>query len=392
MKRFNIIFTVMAGIIILYACTGRPAEEEKKEAEVLPDDIVELSADQFKIAGIEYGAIEQKTISNKLRANGLMTVAPQNFASVCAPLGGFVKSTDLVQGSPVTKGQVLAVMENPEFIELQQNYLKAASNLEYAEGEYKRHKELYNEDVYSAKNFQEVTANYKSLKTEVNALSQKLSLIGIDATRLKDENITRTAVVVSPINGYVKSVNVNIGKFVSPTDVMFEIVNTSHLTIELTLFEKDITRVSIGQKLLFALPHDETRQYEATITQVGKSIAADKTVKVYASVIPHAPQILPGMYVTAWIETEGIPVPSLPSEAIIQFDEKFYIFVFEKAKEESGKPFTEFKIIEITKGVTDGGYTEVILPPGVDLVGKRVVVKGAYNLMAAKKNAGEMAC
>ena len=392
MQTIKLLLTILAGILLLFSCKTKSNEQAAKEVEVLPENIVELSAEQFKVAGIEFGLIGQKNLSNTIKANGLIIVSPQNLASVCAPMGGFVKATDLVQGSPVKKGQTLAIMENPEFIELQQNYLEAKSKLEYAEAEYRRHQELYQEDVYSAKNFQEVTANYKSLKTQLNALGQKLSLIGIDASQLKDETITRTTAVTSPIDGYVRSVNVNIGKFVSPTDIMFEIINTSSLTVELTLFEQDINKVSTGQKIRFALPNEESQQYEAQITQFGKSIASDKTVKVFAMVKQASSRILPGMYVNAWIETTVNPVSALPSESIIQFDEKYYIFIFHKNKEEAGKPFTEFKMIEVKRGVTDAGFTEVILPDGLDINNTKVVIKGAYNLMAAMKNAGEMAC
>jgi len=82
----------------------------------------------------------------------------------------------------------------------------------------------------------------------------------------------------------------------------------------------------------------------------------------------------------------------LPSEAIVSFDDKDYIFIFDKNKEEGGKPFTEYKIIEVKKGVTDGGYTEIILPEGFSIETAKVVIKGAYTLLSAKKNAGEMAC
>ncbi len=394
MKNIIIKRDIICAFIIpaVIACSSGAKNPEAKEAEVLPDNIVELSADQFKVAGVEYGAIEPKNLSSTLKANGLITVSPKDFASVCAPLGGFVKSTDFVQGSPVRKGQALAVMENPAFIELQQNYLESRSRLEYAEGEYNRHKELYDNDVYSAKNFQEVTANYKSLKAQVNAVEQKLSLIGINAVNLNENNISSVVSVPSPISGYVKSVNVNIGKFVDPQVVMFEIVNTSNLTIELTLFEKDINKVDKGQKLSFSLSNDPSSKYPAVITQVGKSISTDRTVKVYASVSHTSDKILPGMFVNAMIETDSNPVAALPDESIVRFDEKEYIFVFEREKQENGKPFTEFKMVEVKKGITDNGFTEIILPEGFDIKNSKVVIKGAYNLMAAKKNAGEMAC
>ncbi|NOU19887.1 MAG: efflux RND transporter periplasmic adaptor subunit [Bacteroidales bacterium] len=391
MNKFKILTAFAFSVILLTSCGSKPKETEAKEVEVLPENIVELSADQFKVAGIVYGSIEQKTLSNTVKANGIITVSPQNLASICAPLGGFIRNTDLVVGSPVRKGQTLAIIENPEFIELQQNYLEAKSKLEFAEGEYNRHKELFKDDVYSAQNFQEVTSNYKSLKTQVNALAQKLEMVGINPSKLQEDNISRNVSLPSPISGYVKVVNVNIGKFVAPTDVIFEIVNTDRLTIELTLFEKDINKVNIGQKLRFSMLDGET-QYTASITHVGRSIDADKTVKVYASIGENSASILPGMYVNSWIETSSNSLATLPTEAIIQFDEKEYIFVFEKDKEENGKPFTEFKMVEVKKGLSDGGYTEVILPKEFDLAIIKVVVKGAYNLMAAKKNAGEMSC
>jgi len=392
MNKFKILAILTVSGVLLSSCGSKSVEVESKEVEVLPEDIVELSADQFKVAGIEYGSIEQKTLSNTVKANGIITVSPQNLASVCAPLGGFIRNTDLVQGSPVRKGQTLAIIENPEFIELQQSYLEAKSKLEFAEGEYNRHKELFKDDVYSAQNVQEVTANYKSLKTQVNALAQKLELIGINSSALQEDNISRSISLSSPISGYIKTVNVNIGKFVAPTDVVFEVVNTDRLTLELTLFEKDINKVNPGQKLRFTLLSDSDIQYKAMVTHVGRSIDTDKTVKVYASIGENSGSIIPGMYINAWIETSSNPLAALPSQAIIQFDEKEYIFVFDKEKEENGKPFTEFKMVEVKKGLTDGGYTEVILPMGFDISKARVVVKGSYSLMAAKKNAGEMSC
>jgi cobalt-zinc-cadmium efflux system membrane fusion protein len=98
------------------------------------------------------------------------------------------------------------------------------------------------------------------------------------------------------------------------------------------------------------------------------------------------------MYVNAWIETSSEPVVTIPTEAITRFDDHDYIFVLEKEKEENGVPFTEFKMIEITRGITENQFTSIILPEGLDLTKARVVIKGSYTLLAAKKNAGEMSC
>jgi cobalt-zinc-cadmium efflux system membrane fusion protein len=380
-----------AFIVALSSCNNDKKSMEVEEVEVIPDSIVELRDDQVKLSGIETGAIEMRSLSGTLKVSGLVAVAPQNLATVSAPLGGFVKSASLMPGSTVTKGQTLAILENQEFIDIQQNYLETKNKLEYAEAEYKRHTELYKDDVYSQKNLQQVTTEYKSLKTQLKALEQKLALVGINPSNLTDDNISRSIPVVSPISGYVKTVNVNIGKFVSPSDVLFEIVNSDNLFLELTLFEKDADKASSGQKIRFYI-NNESEQHEAVIYQTGKSISDDKTYKVYATVSGKCKNVLPGMYVNAEIEASSNQVTAVPNESIASFDEKDYIFVFEKNKVEDGKPFTEYRMIQVQKGVSDKGFTEIVLPEGFDFQIAKVVVKGAYNLLSAKKNAGEMAC
>jgi len=197
--------------------------------------------------------------------------------------------------------------------------------------------------------------------------------------------------LVSPISGYVNTVNINIGKFVTPSDILFEIINSDKLFLELTLFEKDADKVAIDQKIRFFI-NNETEQHEAMIYQTGKSISDDKSYKVYANVTRTCKNIFPGMYVNAVIEAAGSEVTALLSESIVSFDDKDYIFVFDKNKEENGMQFTEYRMVEIRKGVTNGGYTEVELPPDFDIKTSVVVIKGAYNLLSAMKNAGEMAC
>ena len=163
----------------------------------------------------------------------LLSVAPQNLATVCMPLGGFIKNTTLLPGNAVSKGQTLAVIENQDFVDIQQSYLEAKNKLVFAEAEFNRHTDLYKDDVYSEQNLQQVTVEYKNLKALVKSLEQKLMLIGINPEKLKEDNISSTVNLVSPINGFLKAVNVNIGKYVSPTDVLFEIVNNDKLFLEL---------------------------------------------------------------------------------------------------------------------------------------------------------------
>jgi membrane fusion protein, heavy metal efflux system len=371
--------------------TGENSVKNKQEPEILPDDVVELREDQVKMAGVQTGSVELRSVSSTFKANGVISVAPQNLATVCMPLGGFIKSTTLLPGNAVSKGQTLAVIENQEFVDIQQNYLEAKNRLVFAEAEYNRHTELFKDDVYSEKNVQQVTVEYKNLKGLVRSLEQKLMLIGIDPSHLTEDNISNTINLVSPIRGYLKTVNVNIGKYVSPTDILFEVVNNDKLFLELTLFEKDAEKVAQGQKIVFYI-NNETEEHEAVVSQTGKSISDDKTYRVYATIVSSCKNLLPGMYVNAVIKEAEVKVASLPSEAVVSFNDRNYIFVFDRNKEEEGKPFTEYRIVEVKSGIISSGFTQVILPEGFDINTEKVVIKGAYNLLAAKKNAGEMAC
>lgn len=391
-NKFELPIIILSFLVAFTSCNeGKKQADETKEEEVLPEYIVELRDDQIKLANIEIGAIELRPMSETIKVNGTVSVAPQNIATVSMPMGGFVKSTNLMPGNIVQKGQTLAIIENPEFIDIQQDYLETKIGYELAKAEYERQNELFKSDVSSQKNMQQVTSNYNSLKVQLKALEQKLSLVGINPFKLNEDNMSRSVALVSPITGSVRAVNVSIGKYVSPSDVLFEIVNSDKLFLELVLFEKDACKVSNGEKVLFNI-NNETEQHMAYIFQTAKSVDTDKTYKVYAGIQITCKNIMPGMYVNASIATTSNEVTAVPSESIVSFDDKDYIFVFEKDKIESGKPFTEYRMIQIRKGVSDDGFIEIILPETFNFKEAKIVVKGAYNLLSAKKNAGEMSC
>ena len=97
---FKISIIILGLIISLYSCNNGEANLliAATEAEVLPEDIVELRDDQIKLADIETGSVEMRSVGNTLKVNGIISVAPQNQATVCMPLGGFIKNTTLLPG------------------------------------------------------------------------------------------------------------------------------------------------------------------------------------------------------------------------------------------------------------------------------------------------------
>ncbi|MEI6900625.1 MAG: efflux RND transporter periplasmic adaptor subunit [Bacteroidota bacterium] len=389
MKR-TILFSVISLIVILFSCNRKSSKEENPEN--LPPDIIEMNAAQMKLSGITFGKAGIHEMKNTLQVNGVIGVNPMDVASVSFLMGGFIQSTRLVPGSTVKKGDVLAEISNLEFIQLQQDYLETKAKFEYAEIEFKRHSALFKENVYSEKNVQQVETEYKTLKSRLHALEQKLILLGILPQSLTDEKISGTLQLKAPIDGYVKTVNVSIGKYVNPSDVLFEIVNPDHVNLQLVIFEKDIQKVKTGLRLLFSTPDHPEKKYSGVVFQAGRVLDNDKTTNAYARIENPDETLLSGMYVNAKLETATMNVVAVPAESVVRFNSKYYLFVYDSDKKENGKDIRLFRAIEVTTGITGDGFTQVTSVKGEDLLLVKIAVHGAYAILSAWKNAGEMAC
>ena len=366
---------------------GEKQEEQHDEHE--EENGVELTPAQSRTAGIELGKVDKKQISGTVKVNGVLDVPPQQLVSISVPLGGFVKNTSLLQGSRVKKGQVIASIENLDFIQIQQDYLEAKSQLELTEMDYKRQQELAKENVNSQKTLQQSKTNFATWQAKYNALREKLKVINIDVRSLEAGQVTSSINLYSPIGGYVTQVNVNIGKFVTPTDVIFEIVDTEHLHAELIVFEKDVPKLKIGQKVRFTLAN-ETEERMATIYLIGREINKDRTVQVHCHIDKEDTELLPGMYLSAYVETGGALVPALPDEAIVDYNGKKYIFIVSEEKHEEDKAEQSgqhFMMLEIQTSNRELGFTEVNVPDSLSQA--EVVVKGAYALLSKMKNSEE---
>jgi cobalt-zinc-cadmium efflux system membrane fusion protein len=313
----------------------------------------------------------------------MLDVPPQQMVSVSVPMGGFLKTTSLLQGSRVEKGQAIATVENLDFIQIQQDFLEAKNQLELAQTEYSRQQELAKENVNSTKTLQQAKSQYNNWSIKSKALSEKLKLLNIKSEAIEAGNFSSTITLYSPISGYVTDMDVNVGKFASPGDVLFTIVDTEHLHAELTVFEKDFSKIKAGQKIRFYLNNESTERM-ATVYLIGREIAPDRTVRIHGHLDKEDKNLLPGMYLNAVIETAGAMVNALPSDAIIDFADKKYIFVFDE-KTDTG---VNYRIVEIQTNNSEMNFTEIMVA-GADLNTWQVVTKGAYALISKMKNKEE---
>lgn len=375
----NLIILII-GTIVFASCGGEKIQEQGTTQPAIETN-VSLTEAQIKSANIELGKIEEREISTTLKLNGKIDVPPQNMISVSMPLGGFLKSTKLLPGMHIKKGEVIATMEDQQYIQLQQEYLMEKSKLAFSENEYRRQKELNVSKASSDKVFQQSEMEFKNQRITLSALSEKLRLININPESLSESSLSRCINIYSSIDGFVSKVNVNIGKYVNPSDIIFELINPSDIHLNLKVFEKDLDKLSIGQKLIAFNNNQSDKKYPCEIILVSQDLSEDRSADVHCHFEAYDKTLLPGMYMNAEVEIMMKNVASINEDAIVSHDGKDYIFL--------SKSKTEFELVEIKKGNSKNNFTEVNALDGRDLKNSKIVVKGAYSLLMQMKNKSE---
>ncbi len=372
----SLVLTVL--LLTLFSCKNNDAAKETEATELIASRIT-LTDAQLKNAALEMVAIQQRSISSILKLNGRIDVPPQNIVSISVPLGGYLKSTKLLPGMHVRKGEVIGMVEDQQYIQLQQDYLTAKARIGFLEAEYLRQKELNESKATSDKVYQQAEAEFRSQKVLISALAEKLKLAGITLSKLDETTITRSVPIYSPINGYVSKVNVNIGKYVAPTDVLFELINPTDIHLALTVFEKDVNKLFIGQKLVAYTNNDPANKHPCDILLIGKNLSDDRSTEVHCHFNDYDKTLIPGTYMNAEVEVKSNAAWVLPEGAVVRFENKNYVFVKSAAK--------EFEMLEVQTGITENGFTEIL--NGETLKQKELVGKGAYTLLMGLKNKAE---
>ena len=371
------IIILLALLLSMSACNQKVSEEKSTAAK--SETTITLSDAQMTNAHIELGRVTEKEISATLKVNGRIDVPPQSMVSVSVPLGGYLKYTKLLPGMHVRKNEVIATIEDNQYIQLQQDYLTAKAQFSYHENEYNRQKELNASKSSSDKVFQQAKSVYETQRILIKSLEEKLKLISINPNQLSENNISKSIKVYSPIDGFVSKVNVNIGKYVTPSDVLFELVNPTDIHLNLKVFEKDLNQLFIGQPVFAFTNNNPDKKYLAEIILISKDVASDGSIDVHCHFEQYDKNLFPGMYMNAIIELKNKKSNVLPDEAIVRFEGKEFVF------ENTGK--NKFEMVEVTLGISENGFTEVSAKQAINE--KEIVVKGAYTLLMSLKNEEE---
>lgn len=396
MRKFHLIVYILVSFMALQNCTDKkaaeeaPKEEKPAEKDTSAGETVELTGLQYETIGVELGKMEEKNLKSVVKSTGHLKLPPQKLAAVSTFMGGVVKKIYVIEGDYVKEGQTLATIEHPDFTKLQEEYLKTRDNLKYLSKEYERQKELYAKNVTSGKTFQQTEATYESELSRLASLKDQLTKLSISLAQLDQRKIVQQIPIKSPIAGYVSVIHINTGSFAEPIKTLFEVVDNSHIHVDLNIYEQDWYKVKKGQKIMFTLPNEGDKQIEGEIFAVGKSFdPVTRALAVHAEIKNNKLGLVPGIYVDALIDVGVSKVEALPREAIVQTGGQNYIFVFIRKKTENNQPVYVYEMKEVKTGVSDLGYTEVHPLEELGTGKDSIVVKGAYYLLSKLKNVGE---
>ena len=377
-------------------------EQNEKHNEEAPQTITALTEEQIKSVGITLGSIEMKELTSTIKANGLLRVPNNNKATITSLYGGIIKTLNVQVGSFVKKGQVIASIANPEFIQLQEDYLTVNSRITFAEQEYRRQRELFDNDAGAKKNLQNADAELKTLRSRKASLQNRLQMMGINPGKVSNGNMRSGLVITAPISGTISSISAQIGSYVDVSSPVAEIIDNSSIHLDLQIFETDLPKMKVGQIVHFKLTNNPESEYDARVYSIGSSFENEsKTISVHCDVTGNKAGLIDGMNITGIVSLDKSTTAAVPNEAIVDAEGKNYIFVqtdkkpeeHEETVEKEGKTkehakTINFEKIEVVKGTSDVGYT-AITPVKAIPSDAKIVVKNAFFVNAKLVNSGE---
>jgi len=407
MKKY--ILTIIIALVFAGCNTEKEESHSEEEYHHSEEGIIKLNKKQRDALGLKLGSFLMRNLTTVIKTNGQLEVSPDNRADITTLIGGNVKEIKVFHGDKVSKGQVLAILEHPDFIAMQESYAEFANSLEYLEQEYNRQKDLFNSNAGSRKEYQKAKANYFTAKAKYQGLRSRLLLLNLSPERVKEGHISNVISLISPINGYVNEISVKLGTYISPQDKLFEIIDNTAIHADFMVYEKDIFLLEKGQKIHFTVANRPNDEFLATIFAIGKAFDNNtRAIHIHATIDGNTEGLIPGMYITGHLHTDENYAKTLPNNAIVKEGTKNFIFIVnedhghdeeeshqgnnhnveedehnhEMENNEEGN--MSFKIVEVIIGKSDDGYTEVHLVDSLD-EDVKIVMNAAYYLLSDMK-------
>lgn len=379
LEQSRILFLLI--FLSIIACTNDDPEnlsQPEEDASPASKEVV-ITQNQFKSSAMELGQLGEYSFNGSMKINGSIEVPPEGRAEISSYYGGYVRRINLLPGQEIKKGQLLMTLENPDYVQMQQDFLEAQSLLAYLKSDFERQQTLNKENIASQKNYLKAASDYKVTLARYEGLKKKLSMLNLKPESIVPEKLSATVSLYAPISGYITEVNAVQGTFLSSSDVAVKIINTDHIHLELHIFEKNVPTLKKGQTIRFRFPDSREKSYEAEVFLIGKNIEIDRrTINVHAHLKDENQNgmLIPGMYVEAELFSSNHLSKSLPSDAVIEVSDGFFVLV---KKEVTGDKMI-FERREVKVGKTSNERVEILNADDFKPTDE-FLTRGAFNLI-----------
>ena len=390
-KRFILVaaLTVITfvGFSFLSQSKAETSESENQEEEVDFQNIP-LSEKQVKAVDLKMGEAQEREMDAMLHVNGSLVLRAQDMGNVSSLMGGIVKNVYVKEGQMVSRGQVVATIENTDVVTLQREYYTAYKESEMARLELDRQKTLASAGAGIKKTLQMSEKNYKVAQANLLGTGRQLQQMGISTKQVAKGKFTTVFPLRAPISGTVSDMQASLGSYADMQTPLMKIRNNHAVECDLNVFEKDIAKVKVGDQVLVSLTNQPGVNVSGRVYGMNQYLnKGTKSVAVHVKLdAKRGAKLFEGMYVSGQIATGRQLCMTLPDKAIVSADGKQYVFALNQQHSKGGT--YSFSRHEVTTGVSNNGYTEVALCKHLKK-GQKIVTDNAFYLASLTGDHGE---
>lgn len=365
---------------LLVACGNKKTEQTQQAADSA--NSISISESRLNLLDIKTCRLAYSDVNSTITSPGKVVILSQYQSSVTPRINGTVEKIFVLEGQKIEKGQLLLSISSNEFIQLQENYLSAKSELEFLKTDYERQKKLRQENVTGEKDFQQIKSKYEITLTRMKAAEANLKMLNINIEKLETgSNISPYLEIHSPISGYLLTLPSTIGMSATATTELAHIISLDQLHADIFVYEKDIDQIFEGQEVDINFVNQSLEKTKGKVEFIGRGIdPVKRTVVIHAVFTSPKGNILPDMTLKATFKGTSQQKLTIPTSAILQDGDEQYVFV----KRENNR----FEKVTITP--LSSKEDAVVINPETRLhEGVEVICKGSI-LVDGEMKKGEM--
>lgn len=325
-----------------------------------------LTAGSPQLASLRVEPVKEIPVPVTEPLNGKIVFDENRTARIFSPVAGRALSIKAEVGDAVKVGQTLLLMDSPDVGGAVADVRKSQADLQLKQQALERSRMLVDHGVLAKKEVEVAQADWASSRAESERANARLKNLGV-STAANDNYAVR-----SPIAGMVVDRKINPGSEVRPdaADPLFIVTDPNYLWASIDLPERDLSRISQGQKLSIQVDAYPDEVFSGEVKTIGVMVDSTTRRIPVRCMVESKGKLKPEMYARITpLDSSQHRVIRLPNSALITEGLYSYVFVEERP--------LHFKKRKVTLDLQRREYATV--KEGLKL-GERVVVGGAILL------------